>query len=323
MAKEVTISNSSLNSYGYRILTEGIDLKQYRRNPILLWQHNRPWRGTTDEVLPIGRMENLRIEGDSLIGTPVFDENDEFAKKIKSKFESGYLKMVSAGLDVIETSDDTQYILQGQRRATVTKSKLVEVSIVDIGANDDALVLYKDGKMIELSAGGETIVPELELKYNFNKDRMDKKENNLTAIALKLGLSETATEAEIIAKIGVLQQSAQRTEELSKEIEQEREKTIELEVESAIKNKLLSADMKAHFVKIGKTSGIDALKTTLSAMSPALKPTDYLTGKGGATQEYKKLSDVPEDERIELRSNDVETYKKLYKAEYGFIPEIE
>ena len=72
--KEVVISNSKLNSYGFRVLTEGIDTTQYARNPILLWMHNRPVRGTTDEVLPIGRMENLRIDGDNLIGTPIFDE---------------------------------------------------------------------------------------------------------------------------------------------------------------------------------------------------------------------------------------------------------
>lgn len=92
MAKEVVISNSRLNSYGFRVLTEGIDTTQYARNPILLWMHNRPFRGTTDEVLPIGKVENLRIDGDNLIGTPVFDEKDEFAQKIKAKWESGILK---------------------------------------------------------------------------------------------------------------------------------------------------------------------------------------------------------------------------------------
>jgi len=40
-------------------------------------------------------------------------------------------------------------------------------------------------------------------------------------------------------------------------------------------------------------------------------------GAAAATGEYKKLSDVPEDKRIELRSEDPETYRVLYKAEYG------
>src|SRR5690554_6443663 len=133
--KEVIISNSKLNSYGGRVLTSGISIEQYSRNPILLWMHNRPFRGTNDEVLPIGHRKNLRVDGDNLIGTPVFDDVDDFSKKIKAKWEAGTLKMVSAGIEVIELSDDAICILPGQRRQTVTKSKVIEVSIVDIGAN--------------------------------------------------------------------------------------------------------------------------------------------------------------------------------------------
>lgn len=70
---EVVISTSAVNSYGFRVLTEGIDTTQFERNPILLWMHNRPMRGTKDEVLPLGRVENLRKEGDKLIGSLVFD----------------------------------------------------------------------------------------------------------------------------------------------------------------------------------------------------------------------------------------------------------
>ena len=40
---EVVISTSKLNSYGSRVLTEGIDTKQYKKNHIVLWMHNRPW----------------------------------------------------------------------------------------------------------------------------------------------------------------------------------------------------------------------------------------------------------------------------------------
>ncbi|GHT15050.1 hypothetical protein AGMMS4956_14190 [Bacteroidia bacterium] len=313
MAKEVIISNSKLNSQGFRVITQGIDITQYQRNPILLWQHNRPWRGTTDEVLPIGKMENLRIDGDNLIGTPVFDENDDFAKKIKAKFESGFLKMVSAGLDVVESSDDPSVILQGQRRSTVTKSKLFEVSIVDIGANDDAIALYKDGKMLKLSAGeGADILPEIEFINPLNNIEMK-------SIALKLGLPETATEAEILAKVGTLQLAAQDAEKLQKEVETQREKAIESEVDNAVKLKKITAEKKAHFVTLGKTAGLDSLTATLECMTPALKPTDVIAPGTSlaSTGGYKKLSDVPDDKRIELRRDDLDTYKALYKAEYG------
>ena len=188
MAKEVVISNSRLNSRGYRILTEGIDLTQYTRNPVLLWQHNRPWRGTKDEVLPIGKMENLRVDGDNLIGTPVFDENDDFARQIKAKWEGGFLKMVSAGLEVIELSERAEHLVIGQTRATVSKSKLIEVSIVDIGANDDAIVLYSNGEILKLNMGKAIFkkYPDAKLVYFtsdglafFNLNAAENHERNL------------------------------------------------------------------------------------------------------------------------------------------------
>ena len=183
MAKEVVISNGSLNSYGFRVLTEGIDITQYQRNPILLWMHTRPFRGTTDEVLPLGRMENLHIDGDNLIGTPVFDEADEFARRVKAKWDAGILKMVSAGLRVVEESTDPQVLLQGQQYATVTRSKLIEVSIVDIGANDDALVLYNDKDDIINLAQGKGEIDLTPITNPLTAIQMDTKQ-----IALALGL---------------------------------------------------------------------------------------------------------------------------------------
>ena len=308
MAKEVIISNSKLNSKGFRVLTTGIDTTQYLRNPVLLWQHNRPWRGTTDEILPIGKIENLRIDGDNLIGTPVFDESDEFAKQIKSKWDGGFLKMVSMGADVIETSDDALYILQGQRRATVTKCKLIEVSIVDIGANDDAIVLYKSGNIRLNSHENDALIPEI--KTNFNN-------NEMKIIALKLGLPEAATEAEILTKIGTLQATAAQAENLQKQVDEQLTKAIEGAVDSAIKLKKITADKREHFVKLGKTSGIEVLTSTLEMLNPAAKPTDVINLSKVAETTDKKFSELSPEERIELRTENFEAYAKLYKAEYG------
>ena len=66
--------------------------------------------------------------------------------------------MLSAGLDIMEWSEDPTLLVAGQTRPTVTKSKLIEVSVVDIGANDDALQvgLYHEGKLLTLAAGEES-----------------------------------------------------------------------------------------------------------------------------------------------------------------------
>lgn len=317
MAKEVVITNSNLNSYGSRVITSGIDLTQYKRNPILLWMHNRPFSGRKDEVLPLGYVDNLRTDGDNLIGTPVFDQKDEFARQIESKWDSGILKMVSAGLDVVELSDDPALLLPGQRRMTLTRSKLVEVSVVDIGANDDAIALYKDGVRLNLSSGDNCEIPLL-----LNKS--DQEKVNMKTIALKLGLPETATETEILAAIGKLQQNAGETETLRTELDTLRLAGITSVVDNAIREKRITEDKREHFLNLGKSAGTAVLKETLELMEPARRPSDFIRrgGPAGEHAEFKKLSDVPADQILEVRKNRPE-YIRLFKAEYGFEPVLE
>ena len=68
MAREAVISTSALNAYGTRILTEGLDIEQYKKNPIVLYMHRRGSR----EDIPIGIMENIRVDGDKIFGTDVY-----------------------------------------------------------------------------------------------------------------------------------------------------------------------------------------------------------------------------------------------------------
>lgn len=315
--KEVIISNSKLNSYGGRVLTSGISIEQYSRNPILLWMHNRPFRGTNDEVLPIGHIKNLRVDGDNLIGTPVFDDVDDFSKKIKAKWEAGTLKMVSAGIEVIELSDDPIFILPGQRRQTVTKSKLIEVSIVDIGANDDSLVLYQEGKMLQLSATGRCDIPEINKNVNIIETQMK-------TISLKLGLQENASETDVLNKISELQTSAKKVEEMKKTLELQNTQAIETVVNNAVAEKRITDDKKSHFMTLGKLSGLDVLTQTLSMITPAQKPNSVINHSSSSAQPeaYKKMSEVPEAELKRMRLENKEQYIQLFKAEYGFEPEI-
>jgi Caudovirus prohead protease. len=317
MAKEVVISNSSLNSYGFRVMTEGIDTTQYQRNPILLWMHHRADRGIKEEVLPIGRIDNLRVDGDSLIGTPVFDESDDFAQRIKAKWENGTLKMVSMGIDLIEQSDSPEVLVQGQIRSTVTRSKLTEVSIVDIGANDDALVLYDENhNKLKLVYGEDCQVPRIKL----NKDN-NQKESKMKEIALKLGLSETASEAEVLTKVSELQMKADKVQSLEFKIEQQESNAIEAEIKNAINLHKVTEDKKEHFIALGKKIGAVELKALFEDMTQMSKPSEVI-GKS-REKRVEKLSDMTQEQMIALKEKDKAEYGRLYKAEYGVELEME
>lgn len=308
-AKRVRISNDRLNSYGTRVLTAGLDVEQYKRNPVLLYMHER---GNV-----IGYVKDIKVEGNEVTGEPVFDEASELSRRCKKQWEFGSLKMVSAGLDIIELSERPEHLLPGQTRPTITASKLFEVSIVDIGANDDAIVLKKDGTVINLGKDGEYFLPLLNIKQKKQKEMEQK------MLALQLGLPETADEAAINAKLAELKAAKENEESLRKENETLRLGRITAVVDKAIADNLIGADKKEQFVELGKKTGVEDLENTFAAMSPRVK-VSTLINKGGCTtvHEYKKLGDVPECELAKLRAEQPDEYKRLYKAEYGMDAEI-
>lgn len=312
--KRVRITNESLNSYGTRVLTAGMIVEQYNRNPVLLYMHQR------GQV--IGYVKDLQVENDAVTGELVFDEASELSVRCKKQWEFGSLKMVSVGIDILETSDDPQYLVQGQTAPTITKSKLFEVSLVDIGANDDAIVLQKDGVRLTLGKNAAEVLPLLHSNNNNQKTKKMDQEK----LALELGLPKDADEATINAKLAKLKTDGAEAETLRQERDTLRAARIETLVDAAIAEKKIGEDKKQQFLDLGKKIGADELKQTFDAMSPQVKLSNIVGSHGGGaaggSAEYKKLSDVPSDELSKLREQNPAQYKKLYKAEYGIECEI-
>ena len=322
MGKRVRITNESVNSYGFRVLTDGIDLEQYRRNPVLLYMHER---GNV-----IGYVKDLQAGGGEVSGELVFDEASELSRRCKKQYEVGSLRMVSIGLDPKETSDAKELLLEGQTRPTVTKSKLVEVSLVDIGANDDAIVMKNDGQRVELEKDGNCLLPLLAAAVPQRTEHHINPNNQTTmdfkAIALKLGLPETADEATILAKIAELQKECGAAVTLQAENDKLKLASVTTLVDTAVTEKKITVENREHFINLGKTIGAEELKKTLAAMSPKVTLSGLISpggdAPGTAAGGWSKLSEVPAEELLRLRQEDKATYRKLYKAEYGCECEI-
>lgn len=257
MGKRVRLTNDSLNSYGYRVLTAGVDLSLYEKNPVLLYMHER---GRV-----IGRMTDIRVGDGEITGIPEFDEATDLSRQCKEQWAKGSLRMVSIGFDVLEVSTDKELLVDGQTRPTVTKSRIFEVSIVDIGANGDAIVLRKDGELITLGDGCNCPLPLLSNKPN-NQPQME-----LKTLALQLGLPETADEAAVNTKLAELKASEKEHEKIKQENERLKLAQITDAVDAAIAEKKIPADKKVLFIEVGKKLGLEDLKATLAAMSPMAK----------------------------------------------------
>lgn len=309
----VRLTNDSLNAYGSRILTEGMDIEQYGKNPVLLWMHHR------GEV--IGTVSDIRKEGGEITAQLNFDEASELSQRCKKQWEFGSLRMVSVGIDILEWSEDRTLLVEGQTMATITKSKLTEVSLVDIGANDDALRLSYEGKTLTLSAGGACPLPSIYLSSNQPQPPTStSNEMELSILALQLGLPQEATQQEVLAKIDELKKANTEVETLRQEKAQLAQREIETLVDGAVSDKRIELKLRDHFIELGKSVGADTLRTTLAAMTPREKISAVLNSSGEQVQPttYSKLSDVPSDELMTLREQEPERYKQLYKAEYGF-----
>lgn len=309
MGKRVRISNERLNSYGTRVLTSGMDTEQYSRNPVLLYMHER---GNV-----IGYVKDLQVEHGEVTGELMFDCASDLSERCKKQFDFGSLRMVSAGLDIIEMSDKKEFLVDGQTSPTITKSRLVEVSVADIGANDDALVLQRNGKRITLGRDGECPLPLL--NKNNNKQKDEEMENK--TIALALGLKETATDAEISTKLTELQAAKAENETLQKEKDALVLARITTLVDTAVSEKRLSEENKERFITLGKKIGAEELDKVLKAMSPQVKLSAVIGHQGGVSTggdgSYSKLSEVPPTQLLTLKQENPSEYKRLYKAEYG------
>lgn len=318
MSKRVRISNESVNSYGFRVLTSGMEVAQYQRNPVLLYMHER------GQV--IGYMKDVQVKDGEVTGEPVFDEATELSKRCKKQFEFGSLKMVSAGLEIYETSDDQAQLAKDQKRPTVTRCRLYEVSLVDIGSNDDAIVLKMGGQTVNLAAGEACPLPLIpnpsSLNDIINPNKNESGMITLKDVALMVGLQETATEAEVRDRMKLMLEEHNRLAEAEKRLSELSKARVVALVERGIKERRIEASRREEMVTLFSKLGADEAEKLLAGMAQQVKPSDLIqTGANatlGATPEgWKSLHDVPADKMLQLKQERPEEYARLYKAEYG------
>lgn len=125
---------------GEVISMEGWDLKAFKKNPVLLWMHNR---STAHDGLPIGKAEDIRvrtIEGRKLLTfRPEYDDSTEFNRAVKKMVDNGLLNAFSVGF-LPKDKDGNMY----------TKVELLEISQVPVPANSEAMFIQR-GKALGFS----------------------------------------------------------------------------------------------------------------------------------------------------------------------------
>jgi len=138
----IVASTPILDRQGDVIDQSGWDIKNFKKNPVILWGHN-----VRDERPPIGKAVKTWIEGEGkkaqLMFKAQFDMADVFAADIFRKVKEGFLNMVSVGFLPTEweaiDKDDGPF---GGRR--YLKQELLEISFVPVPANPEAAVQIRE-----------------------------------------------------------------------------------------------------------------------------------------------------------------------------------
>lgn len=130
-------STAASDRYGDIINVKGWKLDNYKKNPVILLNHDT-------NSLPIGKGD-VFIRNDKLIVNVQFDEEDPKAKEVKRKAKNGFMNAVSVGFRPLKAQSrsdlpkDNKYY--GTKGMYYSEAELLEVSIVTIPANGEATML--------------------------------------------------------------------------------------------------------------------------------------------------------------------------------------
>lgn len=320
----VVISDESVNQFGFIIRTDGISLDTLQRNPVLMTMHERG----LDKV--IGKVTNLRKEDGKLLGDLDFDMGDTDAAKIAGKYERGYLHAVSLGGQIVaarwEGEEDAPTLV-------ATEFEAIEVSCVDIPGNRNAVRLYNehrqpvDFNLVQLSFQSTKQSPPVS---------MTTKE-----LAVKLGLPETASDAEVSQEIARLKADEAQHTALKNQVKLARETEVKTLLDTAITEGRVQEAERPTFVQLAAASD-ELFRSTLAlrvkpttteapkAPTVPAAPAVNLAGVGGKTEtggvthspdlaeEFHKLAGEGKLEAVKLARP--EHFKAMYRAAFGVEP---
>ena len=287
MMKVVLCDSNTINSYGFRTDISGIDLTRFRKNPVMLYNH--------DPLQVIGKWTNITADGDQLTAEPVFDMDDPFAAEIARKVDQGFIRGCSMGIMITQ-------ITKTKGVDVATESVLLEASIVSIPADENALVVYADEDRNKQLSINEFNKLFYNMETKTETPPMDEKDAKI---------------AELTATIDAL-----RTELAEREYHD-----AEKFVDAAIADGKFSADARTEalsfyisypketakiFAAIQGNAPAQAQHNTLSSMVKS-------AAQGASAPSWDDLDHIPGALK-KLKADNPEEFKRLYREKFGSDP---
>jgi len=162
---EVIASSGKVDRLGDTIDPKGWYLKNYKKNPVMLWSHSTGGMFGGTAIPPVAKATKIWVDDDKELKLKGQWADTPFAQELKTLVEGGFLNAVSVGfLPLVEDKKgDIEMESKMYRRATeketskgiydneygesFTKQELLEVSWVSVPALPQALISAKEMKL--------------------------------------------------------------------------------------------------------------------------------------------------------------------------------
>lgn len=149
---EFVASDESVDSYGTIIPVKNWVLDRFNGNGIIGYQHNLYWSSDPDNVIGKG---TAWVEDGKLLVRIEFEpkEINELAEKIYQKVLFGSINGVSVGFSELDEGETKE--IDGQVVYVFGRCELLEISVVNIPANANALKRYYEDQLKQLRNADE------------------------------------------------------------------------------------------------------------------------------------------------------------------------
>ena len=131
-----TVTSDTLDRDSERVLPKSLekDFAYYEENPVVLFHH--------DHSIPaVAKMVDYTITEKEVVMRDQFaiDIDYPLAKVLWELYSKDYMRMTSIGFIPLDWTDDEDMMLDDQKGLTFTRVEIIEHSLVNVGANRNAL----------------------------------------------------------------------------------------------------------------------------------------------------------------------------------------
>lgn len=275
------------------------------------------------------KWEELRVEDDKVLGTPVINLSNGRGLQTCDEAENGFLNAASVGhIVVLEYSTDPEMMLPGQTGPTITKWYNKECSLVDIPGNCNALTRLYDAQENEINLMDLNITPPV---LNAAKQHIIKE------LGVVLQLADEPNDKTIIAAVQDLANKVEYTTEENKTLRNDKQALqqqiddlnsarnrfeITALLDRALEDKKVTIELRNKLANDYATNP-EGLKALIAAMPAYRSIAAQLKSKQQDNTEALWLWDDyekndPTGKKLkELKANDAVRYKELFDKKFN------